>query len=138
MAQGKITGTVVDDQRMPLPGVNIIVSGTTNGTTTNFDGEFSLTVAQSDGVIKASYVGFKSQEIDFNISGNETIDVGTISLVADADALDEVVVTGIVDIARDRKTPVAVSTIRAAEIQEKLGAQEFPEILNNTPLNICY
>ncbi|WP_031426676.1 TonB-dependent receptor [Flavimarina sp. Hel_I_48] len=133
IAQGKITGTVVDDQRMPLPGVNVIVNGTTNGTTTNFDGEYTLNVAQSNGTIRVSYVGFKSQEIEFQVTSNQTVDLGTTTLSADADALDEVVVTGVVDIAKDRKTPVAVSTIRAAEIQEKLGAQEFPEILNNTP-----
>jgi outer membrane cobalamin receptor len=48
--------------------------------------------------------------------------------------LNEIVVTsGVVDIAKDRKTPVAVSTIKASEIQQKLGTQEFPEILANTP-----
>ena len=48
--------------------------------------------------------------------------------------MSEVVVKHlVVDIAKDRKTPVAVSTIKAAEIQEKLGTQEFPEILKNTP-----
>jgi len=133
IAQGKLTGTVVDDQNMPLPGVNVIVSGTTNGTTTNFDGEFSISVTQSSGTVRFSYIGFRSEDMEFNVSDNETVDLGTINLSADADALDEVIVTGVVDIARDRKTPVAVSTIRAAEIQEKLGAQEFPEILNNTP-----
>ena len=48
--------------------------------------------------------------------------------------LDEVVVkTNIIDVAKNRKTPVAVSTIKASEIKEKLGSQEFPEILRNTP-----
>lgn len=47
--------------------------------------------------------------------------------------LEGVVVTGIRDVARDRQTPVAVSTIKATEIQEKLGSQEFPEILKSTP-----
>jgi outer membrane cobalamin receptor len=48
--------------------------------------------------------------------------------------LQEIVVrSSVVDVAKDRKTPVAVSTIKAAEIQEKLGSQEFPEILANTP-----
>jgi len=48
--------------------------------------------------------------------------------------LEEVVVRGsIIDVAKDRKTPVAVSTIKASEIQQKLGSQEFPEILKNTP-----
>lgn len=47
--------------------------------------------------------------------------------------IDQVVLTGVADIAKDRKTPVAVSTIKEAQIIEKLGNQEFPEILNTTP-----
>ncbi|VFB04580.1 Enterobactin outer-membrane receptor [Chryseobacterium taihuense] len=47
--------------------------------------------------------------------------------------IDEVVLTRVADIAKDRKTPVAVSTIKAAQIVERLGNQEFPEILNTTP-----
>ncbi len=48
-------------------------------------------------------------------------------------AIDEVVISGVADIAKDRKTPVAVSTIKESQIIEKLGNQEFPEILNSTP-----
>lgn len=48
-------------------------------------------------------------------------------------SIDEVVLVGVADIAKDRKTPVAVSTIKEAQIIEKLGNQEFPEILNTTP-----
>ena len=47
--------------------------------------------------------------------------------------LDEVVITGVIDVVKERETPVAVSTIRASVIQEKLGNQEFPEILKTTP-----
>lgn len=47
--------------------------------------------------------------------------------------IEAVVITGVADIAKDRKTPVAVSTIKEAQIVEKLGNQEFPEILNTTP-----
>lgn len=47
--------------------------------------------------------------------------------------IEQVVITGVADIAKDRKTPVAVSTIKEAQIVEKLGNQEFPEILNTTP-----
>lgn len=47
--------------------------------------------------------------------------------------IEEVVIAGVADIAKDRKTPVAVSTIKEAQIIEKLGNQEFPEILNSTP-----
>ena len=48
-------------------------------------------------------------------------------------SIDEIVINGVADIAKDRKTPVAVSTIKEAQIIEKLGNQEFPEILNSTP-----
>ena len=54
----------------------------------------------------------------------------TLSREAD---IEQVVLTGVADIAKDRKTPVAVSTIKEAQIVEKLGNQEFPEILNATP-----
>ena len=47
--------------------------------------------------------------------------------------IEQVVLTGVADIAKDRKTPVAVSTIKEAQIVERLGNQEFPEILNTTP-----
>ena len=47
--------------------------------------------------------------------------------------IEEVILTGVTDIAKDRKTPVAVSTIKAAQIIERLGNQELPEILNTTP-----
>jgi outer membrane cobalamin receptor len=53
--------------------------------------------------------------------------------VAKSKDIEEVVLTGVADIAKDRKTPVAVSTIKEAQIVERLGNQEFPEILNTTP-----
>ncbi len=53
--------------------------------------------------------------------------------VKDSKDIEAVVLTGVADIAKDRKTPVAVSTIKEAQIVERLGNQEFPEILNTTP-----
>ncbi len=133
-AQGTITGTVMDSEmNAPLPGANVIVGGTSNGTTTDFDGRFSLNVAKASGALEISFVGFDSRSIKFEVTGGGTVDLGEITLESDADALSEVVVTGVADLAKDRQTPVAVSTVRAAEIQERLGSQEFPEILNNTP-----
>lgn len=133
-AQGTITGIIVDSEmNAPLPGANVIVGGTSNGTITDFDGKFSLDVAKASGAIEVSFVGFESRAIKYEVTGGETLDLGEIELETAADALGEIVVTGVADLAKDRQTPVAVSTIRAAEIQERLGSQEFPEILNNTP-----
>lgn len=83
-----ITGTVVDDMGAPLPGTNVIVKGTTNGTQTDFDGNYTIT-APSDATLVFSYVGFKTLEVPVN--GNSVVDV---TMVEDAAALDEVVVTG--------------------------------------------
>lgn len=133
-AQGTITGTVIDSEMDgPLPGATVMVVGTNTGTNTDFDGKFSLDVESATGTIQISFVGYETKKVRFSVSNGATKDLGQIVLSADANALSEVVVTGVADIAKDRQTPVAVSTIRAEEIQEKLGSQEFPEILNNTP-----
>lgn len=129
-SQGTITGKVIDGELGgPLPGANVVEQGTSNGTTTDFDGNFTINVGQNSGTLVISYIGFVSQQINYTSPG----DLGTISLQPDAEELEGVVVTGILDIAKDRQTPVAVSTIRASEIQEKLGSQELPEILKTTP-----
>ena len=131
-SQGTVTGTIVDgDSGEMLPGANVVVKGTTNGTTTDFDGKYSLNVSQSSGTLVISYIGYKTREIAYTVSGGKS-DLGRTNLEADASALDEVIVTTY-SLAIDRKTPVAVSTIKAAEIQTKLGSQEFPEILKSTP-----
>lgn len=132
-AQGIVTGTITDSEmKTPLPGANVTVAGTNNGTTTDFDGKFSLNVEKTTGKIVLSYVGFQKQEIEFNVENGETINLGEIVLVADDSALDEIVITSY-SLAIDRKTPVAVSTIKAKDIETKLGSQEFPEILKSTP-----
>ena len=128
IAQSTVTGTVTDSEtNTPLPGVNVIEKGTTNGVSSDFDGNFSIKTGSSDAVIVISYVGFLSQEI--SISGD--INLGNIILEASTFGLDEVSI--IASVAVDRKTPVAVSTVKADQIQLKLGSQEFPEILKSTP-----
>ncbi|NRD19086.1 carboxypeptidase-like regulatory domain-containing protein [Winogradskyella eckloniae] len=127
-AQTTITGKIIDsDMSSPLPGANIIVKGTSNGATTNFDGDFTLTTDLKSGEVIISYVGFVSQTIAF--SGNT--DLGTVTLMSSNVGLDEIMI--VASVAVDRKTPVAVSTIKAEEIAIKLGTQEFPEILKSTP-----
>ncbi|WP_034920096.1 TonB-dependent receptor [Gillisia sp. CAL575] len=133
-AQGTLTGTVMDSEmNAPLPGATVMVVGTNSGTTTDFDGKFSLNVQATSGTIQISFIGFEKKTMKFTLASGETKSLGSIALGTDANALSEVIVTGIADLAKDRQTPVAVSTIRAEVIQEKLGNQEFPEILSTTP-----
>ncbi|WBL25536.1 TonB-dependent receptor [Zunongwangia sp. HGR-M22] len=132
-AQGVLTGKVVDGETdTPLPGVNVIVKGTSIGVTTDFDGLFEIKVEENQGILNLSYVGFASKSLNFTLNNSEEKDLGTIQLEMDEGALDEVLVTAY-SLAIDRKTPVAVSTVKSEEIALKLGTQEFPEILKTTP-----
>ena len=90
LAQGQITGTVsTQDDGMPLPGASVIVVGTTNGTITDFDGNYTLENVSSDATLAFSYIGFLKVEIPVN--GQSLINA---SLSEDAQLLQEVVVTG--------------------------------------------
>ncbi|MDY2587360.1 SusC/RagA family TonB-linked outer membrane protein [Winogradskyella aquimaris] len=89
MAQSTVSGTVTDKANaMPLPGVNVLVKGTSRGASTDFDGNYTLEVNQGE-IIVISYVGYKTQEITY--TGQSTIDV---VLEEDAAQLDEVVLIG--------------------------------------------
>lgn len=84
-----ISGVVLDNSGIPLPGVNIIEKGTSNGTQTNFDGNYSIN-ANIGGTLVFTYVGFKTSEK--RIKKNKTI--FNVTLHEDAAQLEEVVVTG--------------------------------------------
>ncbi|EDM45476.1 putative TonB-dependent outer membrane receptor protein [unidentified eubacterium SCB49] len=136
-AQGTVTGQLMAvDENQPLSGANVIEFGTTsNGTISDFDGNFTVAVSQNSGSIKISYIGFNTKVVEFNLE-NGKADLGVINVTTDENSLDEVVIigSGVVDLANSRKTPVAVSTIKAAEIQERaVGNVEIVEALKNTP-----
>jgi len=85
-----VTGTVISaDDTMALPGVNVVVKGTTNGTVTDFDGNYSINVQDTNATLVFSYIGFTVQEIPIN--GQSEINV---SMDEDATALEEVVLVG--------------------------------------------
>ncbi|MCX2739742.1 SusC/RagA family TonB-linked outer membrane protein [Pontibacter anaerobius] len=86
-----VRGTVKDEDGTPLPGVTVLLKGTSRGTSTNADGSFSLNVPdeQRNGTLVFSFIGFATQEVA--ITGQEVIDV---TLATDTKALEEVVVTG--------------------------------------------
>ena len=83
-----VSGTV-SDATGPLPGASVVVQGTTNGTQTDFDGNYSISNVGSNAVLVVSYIGYKTQEVAVN--GRSTIN---IILEEDAQALDEVVIIG--------------------------------------------
>ena len=107
--QMTVSGTVTDSAGEPLPGANVIVQGTTNGTQTDFDGNYSINAA-SDAVLVVSYLGFQTQEVSVN--GRSSIDV---MLAEDASALEEVIVTGYQTFTKKEST-AAVSVVQADEL----------------------
>jgi len=134
MSQGTLRGTVMDGETgMALPGANIIEKGTTNGSITGADGNFQLSTTEQSGEVVISFMGYKSQTIAFDLTTGTSI--GVLTLDTDATSMEEVVVVGfgVIDIAKDRETPVAVSNIKLPEIVAKTGNQEFPDIMKNTP-----
>jgi iron complex outermembrane receptor protein len=117
----EVTGTVFDANG-PLPGASVVEKGTTNGTQTDFDGNYTLTIDDPDAVLVFSYIGYKGQEIP--IAGQTTIDV---TLQEDAQALEEVVVVGYGSQAKKEIT-TAVTSVNAEDFNQGV-VQEPSQLL---------
>ena len=126
----QVSGKVLDaNTSETLPGATVLIDGTSVGVVTGFDGTFSIDAKSGDTLV-ISYLGYTSFELLLSDITSEY----NIQLIPDNNVLGEVVITsGVIDIAKVRETPVAVSTISPKDIQLKIGNQEFPEIMNKTP-----
>lgn len=112
LAQSTISGTVSElENGFPLPGVNVIISGSSTGTTTDFYGKYQLTANNGD-VLVFSYVGYTSQEVIF--AGQAVLDV---QLSEDASALDEIVLIGYGSVKKEDLTG-AVDLITAKDFNQ--------------------
>ena len=109
-AQRTISGNVSDEEGVPLPGVNVVIKGSDTGTSTDFDGNYSISVSDSD-VITFSYVGFIDQEIE--VANAESFD---ISLEMGSDELEEIVLTGYGSV-KKRDLTGAIAQIKTEVIQ---------------------
>lgn len=106
----QIKGVIVGGQDSePLPGVNVVVKGTTNGTITDLDGQFTLN-APSDCILSISYVGYKSQEV--SVKGNRSL---RVVLQEDTETLDEIVVVGY-GVQKKSVVTAAISRVTAEEL----------------------
>jgi len=98
-AQTTVKGVVVDAaSSLELPGVSVVVKGTSQGVITDFDGNYSIDISDANAVLQFSFVGFTTQEVAVN--GQSLIEV---SLVENVGQLDEVVITAL-GIKRERKS----------------------------------
>ncbi|WP_339917077.1 alpha-2-macroglobulin family protein [Yeosuana marina] len=116
--KGFVSGTVLDENGEPLPGANVIVKGSTSGTQTDFDGNFSIKANKNDTLV-ISFLGFITQEI--NISNNNSL---SISLTESAEHLDEVVTVAYGISKQKRSLSASVSSVQNDSIGEEMEFNE--------------
>lgn len=115
-SQNQITGTVVDELNEPLPGVSVVIQGTTTGTATDIDGKYSID-AKPDNTLVFSFLGMKSQAL--KVGSNKIIDV---TLADDSHALTETVVIG-------------YGSAKKADLTGSIGSVSSADILKQPSLN---
>ena len=120
--QKTITGTVTDDTGLPLPGANVIIKGTSTGTQTDFDGNYTIS-ANVGQTLAFSYVGFSTKEVKVGAQNNISV-----TLQPDAAALEEVVVTGYSTRNQTVQTSAVVS-ISAAELSQMAPTTSIDNML---------
>ncbi len=113
-AQQTITGTITDISNEPIPGANIVIKGTTVGTTTDVDGNYSISNVSSDNYLEISFIGMLTEEVEV---GSQT--EISLSLIPDIMQLEDVVVVGYGTVKKKDLTGAVVS----------LGAED----IENTP-----
>ncbi|MEC7770070.1 MAG: TonB-dependent receptor [Bacteroidota bacterium] len=112
-----VSGNVTDQNGLPLPGVSVMVVGTSNGTQTDFDGNYSISASNGQ-VLRFSYIGQKT--VERTIGASNTINV---QMEEDAQALEEVVVTGYTS---QRRSDITGSVVKVDS--EKLGEIIAPSV----------
>ncbi|WP_353138164.1 TonB-dependent receptor [Pseudopedobacter sp.] len=119
-AQIKVTGVVKESKGEPLPGVAVQVKGGQTGTQTNIDGQFSITVPNSDAVLVFSYIGFLGKEV--KVGAQTAVNV---MLIENANDLDEVVVIGYGGQVKKRDLTGSISSVSAKTIEERQPINVF-------------
>lgn len=121
-SQTIFTGTVLDENQVPLPGATVVVKGTSNGVATDFDGNFEINLGSANDILVVSYIGYIEKE--FNATGKNS---ATITLQPDSQQLDEVVVTAL---GIERKKKSLGYSSQELDNEEVVQARE-PNLLNS-------
>ncbi|GAA4828696.1 TonB-dependent receptor [Algivirga pacifica] len=120
----KVTGTVMTKEQEALPGVSVLIKGTTIGTTTDYNGQFSLQLKQA-GVLEVRYVGFATQAMNINASQNITI-----TLEEEDVFMDDIVVIGSRNANRSSvETAVPVDVIPMDQVTNSVGQVDVNQLL---------
>ncbi len=109
----EVKGKVIDSDGNPLPGVNVVEKGTTNGTVTNLDGEYTIAVSSPSATLSFSFVGFITEDIE--VGNRTTID---LTLVEDIQSLEEVVVIGY-GVQKKSNVTGAISSVKSEDLENR-------------------
>ncbi len=126
--QSVVKGRVLDGlTQEPLPGATVTYAPG-KGMVTNLDGEYILELPAGAYTLNYSFVGYETHTVDVNLAEGQIL-----NRIIRLNSLTLKEVSIVADMARDRKTPVAFSTVSPRQIEEELGSQDLPMILNHTP-----
>lgn len=124
---GSIVGTVLDKDlnNEPLPFANILIPEVNVGTTSDFDGLFTLDgLAQGDYLVNFSFVGYETQKVPVTVVGGKVTEI-QVSLASSSSALDEVIVTTVAR--RDSQTALLIEQKKAVNFKQQIGAEELTQ-----------
>lgn len=126
--QGKtIKGQILDETGESMIGVSVLVKGTTIGTVTDFDGNYTLEVPSGKNILEISYIGYKTKEI--TIGNNSLIN---IKMEPDTQALDEVVVVGY-GVMKKRDLTGSIASVKAADIVKSPASNAMEALQGQVP-----
>lgn len=112
----KITGTVTDSEGLPLPGLTVMIDGSTTGTTTDIDGKYELKVDPGTYTIKMSFIGFKTTTKEVTVEPGKTVSLNQ-TMEDDQEVLDELVVVGY-GVQRKRDVTGTIAKIEGTKVSE--------------------
>ena len=123
--KGKLTGLLTDKEanNESLPFANVLIKGTTIGTTTDFDGKYSIQVPVGTHTVEFSFLGYKSVEKSFTIKAGETLTINQLMSAEEGVALDEVVVKSTTS--KESTSALILESKKAVSIKTTIGAQEL-------------
>jgi outer membrane receptor protein involved in Fe transport len=123
--KGTLKGILTDKESNndPLPFANVLIKGTTIGVTTDFDGNYSLSVPAGNHIVVFSFLGYKSIEKSFSIKGGETVVINQLLSAEEGVALDDIVIT--TTSSKETASALILEQKKAVSIKTTIGAQEL-------------
>lgn len=133
-AQNRVNGEVYEQStNKPILGAVVSIDGTDVAVETDAAGQFQIDTPLQQGTLKITLTSYGDRSVRFNFTNSAIYNTGRIYLAEDE--LDEIVIIarGVIDVAEDRQTPIAVSTIKRTGIEEKVGSRDITAAMVNTP-----